>query len=151
MNLVVLAATIIAISRIHGIWASPATSVSALQFNLVSSLGKSLATLGVNATGIPSLTFYDANGKPLTQVGEGGQGKSAGLYAFDGDTLLAGTGMMRASLGVSAAGAGEEEFDGTGTQRVGTGIAADSSSDGVTLYDAKKILRASIAETRDSF
>lgn len=146
VNLVALAA-VVATTRIPGIWATPTTSISAEKFILESPSGKTLATLGVNASGFPSLTFFDASGKRLTQVGEADNGKSAGVYGFDDNALLAGKGVLRASFGISSAGAGEAEYDGNGIQRVGISIAASSSVDGLVLFDANKVVRATMLET----
>src|SRR5215469_4020710 len=146
VNLVALA-VVVSITRIPSIWATITPSISAMRFNLVSLSGKTLATLGVNASGFPSLTFFDASGKRLTQVGEADNGKSAGLNGFDGNALLAGKGVPRAPLGINSAGAGEAEYDGNGIQRVGISINANSSLDGMFLLDAHKVVRATMLET----
>src|SRR5208337_3398476 len=86
VNLVALA-VVVAITRIPITSAGPTGVVNALQYNLFSRSGNLLATLGTNTSGFPSLTFFDAAGKRLTQVGESDNGKAAGLNAFDGNAL----------------------------------------------------------------
>ena len=86
VNLAALAA-VVAIIRIPSIWALTPGVINALQYNLYSRSGTLLATLGTNTSGFPSLTFFDATGKRLTQVGEADDGKSAGVYGFDGNPI----------------------------------------------------------------
>jgi len=145
VNLVGVVA-IIAITRIPITSAGPSGIINALQYNLFSRSGTLLATLGTNTSGFPSLTFFDAKGKRLTQFGEADDGKSAGFYGFDGNALLSGKGVARASLLISAGGAGESEFDGNEIQRVFSGIVADSTVDGLFLFDAKTKLRADVLQ-----
>jgi hypothetical protein len=147
VNLMAVAG-VVAITQIPGIWASaPTTSITAQKFILASAAGKTLATLGVTLKGYPSLTFFDSNGKTLTQVGEAANGESAGLYDYDGNTVLTGTGQVRASVGISSQGAGLEEFDGFARLRLGAGIEANSSGDGIVLYDTNEKARAALSET----
>jgi hypothetical protein len=66
------------------------------------------------------------------------------VFAFDGNAVLQGKGVLRAGFNTSATGAGESEYDGTGTLRVSTAITADSSADGLFMFDANKVLRATV-------
>ena len=101
-GLVVLAALIVT-TRMPITSAGPSGVINAVQYNLFSRSGTLLATLGTNTSGFPSLTFFDATGKRrLTQVGEADDGKSAGIYGFDNNALLPGTGVLRASFGIGA-------------------------------------------------
>lgn len=155
VNLAALAA-VVAIIRIPSIWALTPGVINALQYNLYSRSGALLATLGTNTSGFPSLTFFDATGKRLTQVGEADNGKGAGLFASEGNAVLPGKGVERAGFGISfAAGlghtspfdfSGEGELDGNGILRVASGFSTDLSADGLFLADAKQALRASVAQ-----
>src|SRR5579863_3223223 len=98
VSLVALAAVIVA-TRIPITSAGPSGVINALQYNLYSRSGTLLATLGTNTSGFPSLTFFDATGKRLTQVGEADNGKGAGVYGFDNNAVLPGKGVTRASFG----------------------------------------------------
>ena len=150
VSLVALAA-VIATSRIPITSAGQSGIINALQFNLFSRSGPLLATLGANTSGFPSLAFFDAAGKRLTQVGEADNGKGAGIFGFDGNALLPGKGVQRAGFGVSTVAAGGGESDGSGIARIETGITSDSSSSGLTLYDAKSVLRAALAQDTSAF
>lgn len=145
VNLAALAA-VVAIIRIPSIWALTPGVINALQYNLYSRSGTLLATLGTNTSGFPSLTFFDATGKRLTQVGEADDGKSAGVYGFDGNAILGGKGVERSGFGVGTTGAGMGLSDGNAIERVGTFITADSSVSGLILYDAKSVDRAQVTQ-----
>ena len=142
-----------------------ATSISAVshaaEFELV--VGEhELAALGVDSTGSPNLTVFDQSGNRLTNIGEANS--SEGLYTYDGNTLVAGTGALRGLWGSASGSVGDQQYDAEShlrvyksitsdaaaglfindeyaTKRIGVFMDPSNSVDGMALYDVSGVIR----------
>jgi len=94
-----------------------------------------------NSTG---LVFVDNSGNWLLALGAttGGASPSAGLAVFDGNSILPGTGVACAAVGISSQGAALTAMNGDGKPALISGVAADSSSAGSFVLDSSGYSRA---------
>ena len=111
--------------------------------NLVNPSGQTVAVLGTHGAST-GLVFIDNSGKWLLALGatQGGSNPTAGLAIFDGNSVLPGTGVPRAAVGISSQGAGLTALNGDGKPALISGIAADSSSAGSFVLDGSQFARA---------
>jgi hypothetical protein len=100
----------------------------------------------LDGTTVPaSMGFYDGMGKLTLGLGLGST--TAGITAYDGNSVLAGTGRPRNGWGITnsaggpLAGIGGITFDSHGIERTRWGDAIDDSFSGILLFDASGGLR----------
>jgi hypothetical protein len=119
--------------------------IDAQSFNLVSPKGALLATLAQGVNG-GYLAFFDTNGKAEMLVGTSASAadKSIGVATFDGNALLAGTGIARQVWAMDSTSIGNSIFDAAGNVRLSNVTAGDGSNAGSFFYDATPTLRVGI-------
>jgi len=120
-----------------------ADTITAQRINLVNGSGQIVAVLGTSGSGA-GLVFVDALGRWLLALGASGNGPTAtaGLAVYDGNTILPGTGVTRAAVGISSTGAGLVAFNGAGNPALTSGVSADSTSAGSVVSDSNGYSRA---------
>ena len=99
----------------------------------------------------PNLTFYDNAGKVVADIGwiNDSTSAQAGLAVFDGNSVLAGNGVARATVGytsrsASGTGVGLASYDETGLVRASVGQSLNGSESYEVLYDSTGALRTGI-------
>jgi hypothetical protein len=133
-------------------------AIDAQSFNLVSSKGVLLATLGQTANG-GYLAFFDGKGKPEMLVGTGAPvasdvtAKSVGVAIYDGNALFSGNGVgrqvwaMSTSQGVTSL--GNTIYDPNGNQRLSNVSLADGSNQ--VRYTIPATSRSHLLILQDAF
>jgi hypothetical protein len=115
--------------------------IDAERFNLITPKGALIATLSQGTNG-GYLAFFDANGKPEMQVGTsaGPANQFVGAAIFDGNALLAGTGVARQVWSMSTQNSvttvGNFIFDGNEKVRLSNSTAGDGTNAFSLFYDA---------------
>jgi hypothetical protein len=120
-----------------------AGTITAQRINLVNGSGRIVAVLGTSSTGA-GLVFVDGLGRWLLALGasQNGSMATAGLAVFDGNSVLPGSGVTRAAVGISSDGAGLTAFDGAGKPVLTSGVSADGTSAGSLALDSSGFARA---------
>jgi hypothetical protein len=120
-----------------------AQQINTQAIDLVNGTGQVVAVLGTHGNSA-GLVFIDNSGKWLLALGatQGGTNPSAGLAMYDGNSVLPGTGVPRAAVGISSQGAALTALNGDGKPALISGIAADSSSAGSFVLDSNGYSRA---------
>ncbi len=102
------------------------------QLNLVNGSNQVLASLGTTSNG-NLLTFFDSSGKITTTVGNSADGNATGITTWDGNSVLAGSGIPRTAFGesntasVTGGGLGFSVYDSTGKLRLTGGTSPDAA------------------------
>jgi hypothetical protein len=117
--------------------------INAEQINLVNGSGQIVAVLGTSSSGA-GLVFVDQLGRWILALGasDNGTTKTAGLALYDGNTVLPGKGVTRATVGISKDGAGLVALNGEGNPALTSGVSADSTSAGSIVSDSNGYARA---------
>jgi hypothetical protein len=120
-----------------------AGSVTTTQLNLVNSAGQLVAVLGTSGSSA-GLVFLDETEKWLLALGTNNNGSktTAGLVLFDGNQALPGTGVARAAVGISGAGAALVANNAAGSPALISGVNADGSGSGSFALDGSGFSRA---------
>jgi hypothetical protein len=109
-----------------------ASTANVQRLNLVNGSNTVLASLGVTSDG-NVLTFYDSSGKKTVTFGNSADGTQTGMTTWDGNGILAGTGVGRTQFGeantsnVYGGGLGFNVFDTAGKIRVSAGTTVNLS------------------------
>jgi len=120
--------------------------VVAQEFDLETATGQVKASLK-DTGGVPVLEFFDASEKLVVGVGLAST-TSAGITVFDGNSVLAGSGVPRNTWGVTAGasgGIGGVTFDGSGKVRTLWGDAVNESFSGISFFDSNGAFRTGVA------
>jgi len=120
------------------IGARPANIVQAEKFVLVDQSGRTMATLGPDANGLPGLSVKDmSSGKERVWLGLWGKGKEVGLGLYDQNSK------ERSRLGILADGTTRLSIsDDAGNLRAWLGQSGNGRESGVGFYDGNEKERA---------
>jgi hypothetical protein len=120
------------------IGARPANVIQAEKFVLVDQSGRTLATLGPDANGLPGLSIKDiSTGKERGWLGLWGRGKEVGLGLYDQNEK------ERSRLGILADGTTRLSIsDDSGNLRAWLGQSGNGKESGVGFYDGNEKERA---------
>ncbi len=108
--------------------------LSVQQLNLVNAQNVTVASLGQTSQGT-FLTFLDSSGKVTLTIGNNTVADFEGMVAWDGNSIIPGTGIGRVSLGASnPSGFGGSILDGTGKTRATFGLTYDGTGTGFNAF-----------------
>ncbi len=144
-------AVLIAVSAIPSAYSRffPPITIFATEYDLIGPNQNVTAKLET-LNGGPNLVFFDNAGKVIAGVGvtNTSRVKATGMSVYDGNSLLAGTGVVRAAFGYGSAGPaigqGVATYDASGNIRSAFGQALDGSSAYEVLYDSTGAERTGI-------